>query len=282
MLLRAGQFKFSFPRPALVMGILNVTPDSFSDGGCYLEPTLAVERAFRLVEEGADIIDVGGESTRPNAEPVSEAEELRRVLPVLEKLQGRLQIPISIDTYKPVVAREALQRGASIVNDIGAGLLRREMWELVAKSGAGYVLMHIQGTPLTMQLNPTYQHVGAEVEQFFKTQLSEVQRAGVEPEQVVLDVGLGFGKRRSHNLELIAQLSRFSTLGRPLLIGASRKSFLGAGQETGVGERLPAALGVACWCIHSGVQILRTHDVRSTRQTIRIWEEIQEISASRA
>src|SRR4051812_36214173 len=194
MLLRARHFEFVFPRPALIAGIVNVTPDSFSDGGKFFDRRAAVGHALKLVEQGAEILDVGGESTRPRATPVSEAEELRRVIPVIEQLASRVKIPISIDTMKPTVARAAITAGASIVNDVAANRTDDSMWRVVAESGAGYVLMHMQGTPETMQTNPVYTDVVREVHHFFSERLQRLADCGIAREQVILDVGIGFGK----------------------------------------------------------------------------------------
>ena len=280
MILRARQFELQFPHPAIMMGILNVTPDSFSDGGEFLDPSRAVDHALKLADEGAEIIDVGGESTRPNAEPVSEAEELRRVLPVLEALASKTSALLSIDTSKPAVAREALARGAAIVNDIGANRHDPTMWQVVAEAGAAYVLMHMQGTPQTMQRNPTYTNVVREVADFFEDRLKRVQEAGLALEQVVLDVGIGFGKRRQHNLQLLANLGSFTRFGRPLLLGVSRKSFLGQPGASEMADRLAPALACSCWAVRNGVQILRTHDVQSTLAAVRMTEEIAGSSSS--
>ena len=268
------RFRFVFPRPALVMGVVNITPDSFSDGGQFLEPQAAVEHALQLVAEGADILDVGGESTRPGAALVSVEEELRRVLPVIEALSGRVSVPLSIDTQKPAVARAALAAGAAIVNDIAATQLRPEMWAAVAEAGAGYVAMHMQGTPQTMQLEPHYGDVVGEVKAFFVTCLAQLAAAGVSPEQVVFDPGIGFGKTLEHNLDLLARLAEFKTLDRPLLVGVSRKSFLGKllGAETT--HRLPGSLAGTAWAVGQGVQLFRTHDVAATVQTLRMTEAI--------
>jgi dihydropteroate synthase len=271
----ASKYEYSFPRPTLVMGVLNVTPDSFSDGGRFLDPGAARARALSMIEAGSDLIDVGGESTRPGAETVAESEELRRVMPVLEKLAGEVSVPLSIDTAKAGVARAALGAGASIVNDVGAARAGREMWELVAESGAGYVAMHMRGTPQTMQQNPVYHDVQVEVDGFFGAVLGRLGEAGVRPDQVVLDVGIGFGKRLEHNLQLMAGLKGFKKWERPLLLGASRKSFIG--QVTGVMEpedRLPGSLACACLAVQAGVQIIRTHDVAATRQVLRLTEAV--------
>jgi dihydropteroate synthase len=275
VILRARQFTFTFPRPALVMGIVNVTPDSFSDGGDFLDPRAAVEHALRLISEGADLIDVGGESTRPDAVPVSEAEELRRVLPVIEGLAGGVTIPISIDTMKPAVAQAALRAGASLVNDVAANRPDPAMWRAVADAGAGYVAIHMQGTPETMQRKPIYGDVAAEVNAFFGDRLARLQEAGVTAEQVVLDPGLGFGKTAEHNLQLLGALRSFTNWNRPLLLGASRKSFLRA-FAVGVpaGARLPGSLACACWGVARGVNIVRAHDVEATRQALRVTEAL--------
>ena len=274
MILRARQFTFTFPRPTLLMGVLNVTPDSFSDGGKFLDPTAAVARGLELIAEGADLIDIGGESTRPNATPVSADEELHRVLPVIEQLATRATVPISIDTQKPAVARAALVAGASLVNDVAANRADPEMWRVVAAAGAGYVVMHMQGTPQTMQLKPAYIDVVREVGEFFEERLGLLATAGVSAEQVVLDVGIGFGKTLEHNLELLAHLNRFTKCRRPLLVGLSRKSFIGKLLGVEVAERLPASLSGACWAVAAGAQILRTHDVAATRQAVRMTEAL--------
>jgi dihydropteroate synthase len=275
MILRARQFTFTFPRPTLLMGIVNVTPDSFSDGGRFLAPQAAVQHALELITEGADIIDVGGESTRPNATPVSEAEELRRVLPVVEALAGQVKFPISIDTMKAAVARAALQAGASIVNDVAANRADDAMSRVVAESGAGYVAMHMQGTPQTMQQQPTYRDVVAEVDDFFADRLKRLKAAGVREDQVVFDPGLGFGKTIEHNLQLLASLKRFTRWKRPLLLGASRKSFLRhVAGDAEAAARWPGSLACACWGVEQGINLLRTHDVAATRQAVRMTEAI--------
>jgi dihydropteroate synthase len=274
MLLRACQFEFRFPRPALVMGIVNATPDSFSDGGKFVDTGAAVAQALRLAEAGAEIIDVGGESTRPQSAPVSEAEEMRRVLPVIEKLAGRLQTPISIDTMKPGVARAALQAGASIVNDVAANRQDEAMWRVVAETGAGYVCLHMQGTPQTMQVNPTYTDVVGEVGDFFLERLDRLNGCGVSAEQVILDPGIGFGKTLEHNLQLLGRLRSFARCGRPLLVGVSRKSFMGKLLGVGPEERLPAGLACACLAVAAGAAILRVHEVAETLQAVRMTEAI--------
>lgn len=276
MLWRADRHEFRFPRPTLVMGVLNVTPDSFSDGGKFFSVEAALDRAGQMLREGADLLDVGGESTRPGATPVSAEEEIQRVVPVIKELALRLQIPISVDTQKPEVARAALLAGASIVNDIAANRDDEAMWRVVAEFRAGYVAMHMQGTPQTMQQNPAYANVVREVDEFFAERLARLERLGVRREQVALDPGIGFGKTLAHNLQLLGALPRFAKHGRPLLLGVSRKSFLGklTGTENPA-DRLPGALACAALAVRDGVQILRVHDVRETVAAVRVAEAIQ-------
>jgi dihydropteroate synthase len=276
MLLRARQFEIRFPRPTVLMGVVNATPDSFYDGGRHDTTDAAVAHALRLAAEGADIIDIGGESSRPRANPVTEAEELRRVIPVFEALAGAVSIPLSIDTVKPAVAREALRAGASIINDIAANRDGDEMWRLAAETGAGYVVVHMQGVPPTMQDHPAYDNVLTEVADFFQERLSRLRACGVNQEQVVLDVGLGFGKTLEHNLKLLADLRRFTKWERPLLLGASRKSFTGRVAGAKVEERLPPSLACACWAVQNGARIVRCHDVASTRFAVRMTEALMD------
>ncbi len=274
MIFRARQFEFAFPRPVLVMGIVNVTPDSFSDGGQFCDAAAAVAHGVDLVRQGAEILDIGGESTRPGAAPVGETEELRRVVPVIEALAAQVPVPLSIDTMKPAVARAAVAAGASVINDVAANRADAEMARVVAETGAGYVAMHMQGLPATMQAQPAYAHVVTEVQEFFAERLQRLGRLGVAAEQVVFDVGIGFGKKLEHNLQLLNALRDFTTLGRPLLLGVSRKSFIGALTGAGVAERLPGSLACAAVAVANGVQIIRTHDVAETVQAIRVTEAI--------
>lgn len=257
----------------MLMGIVNVTPDSFSDGGQFFNSDRAFVHALKLVEQGADIIDIGGESTRPRATPVSEQEELGRVIPVIEALAKRIEIPISVDTMKPGVARAAIQAGASIINDVAANRTDEEMARLVAETGAGYILMHMQGTPQTMQENPTYQDVVSNVENFFAERLNSLTRCNVNWEQIVLDIGIGFGKRIADNLDLLAHVRRFAKFGRPLMVGASRKSFVE--KISGDGGKLTGSLACACWAVANGVQLLRVHDVAETRHAVRMIESLK-------
>lgn len=270
------QFEFRFPRPTLLMGIVNVTPDSFWDGGRFLDPAAAVAHARQLVKEGADILDIGGESTRPHASPVAEAEELRRVLPVIEALAGTVAVPLSIDTRKPAVARAALERGASIVNDIEACRVDDTLWRIVADAGAGYVCMHMQGTPRTMQQQPNYREVVSDIDTFFRDRLTRLAQAGVRPAQVALDPGIGFGKTPEHTLDLLARVDSYKSNERPLVLGVSRKSFLGRLLDVEGPERLPGALACSAWAVAAGVEVLRTHDVAATRQAARMTELVRD------
>jgi dihydropteroate synthase len=274
VLFRARQFDFLFPRPTIVMGVVNVTPDSFSDGGKFLNERAAVRHALELVEEGAEILDIGGESTRPGAKPVSEREELRRVIPVIKKLVKKIKIPLSIDTMKPAVARAALQAGASIVNDVAARRKNPAMGKVVAEFDAGYICMHAQGLPATMQKKPVYRDIVREVGEFFSECRERLQSLGVRPEQIVFDPGIGFGKTLEHNLQLLASLKSFARWERPLLLGVSRKSFIEKISGAKLNERLPASLACATLAIESGAHIIRAHDVKATVQTARMAEAI--------
>jgi dihydropteroate synthase len=274
MLFRARQFEFRFPRPALVMGIVNVTPDSFSDGGKFLDADAAVAHALELVAQGAEILDIGGESTRPNARPVSEKEEFRRVIPVIETLAAKTKVALSIDTMKSAVARAALAAGASIVNDVAANRRDDAMWEVVSEFHAGYICMHAQGSPQTMQKNPTYKNVVREVGRFFEERLEKLNAAGIAADQIVFDPGIGFGKTLEHNLQLLANLRSFTKLRRPLLLGVSRKSFIEKLSGAKLNERLPASLACATLAVASGVQIIRVHDVTETVRSVRMAEAV--------
>lgn len=259
------------------MGIVNVTPDSFSDGGKFFDAEVAVAHALKLVADGAEILDIGGESTRPGATPVSEAEELRRVIPVIQKLSAQVKLPISIDTTKPAVARAALDAGASIINDVGAATHLDDfaMWKIVVESHAGYILMHAQGSPPTMQEKPTYRDIVREVSGFFFERLGlMMNEVGLPMEQLILDVGIGFGKTPEHNLALLTGLKTFARWRRPLLIGVSRKSFMGKLLGVETENRLPASLACAILAVGDGAQIIRTHDVAETVQAIRMAEII--------
>jgi dihydropteroate synthase len=263
----------------LVMGIVNVTPDSFSDGGRFSDPGRAAAHGLRLVEEGADLLDVGGESTRPGAAPVPLDEELRRVLPVVRALAGQAGVPLSIDTTKAEVARQALEAGAHVINDITALQGDPALADVVRSFGAGVILMHMQGTPQTMQLNPTYADVVAEVRDFLKARLQVVNDLGIAGQQVVLDPGIGFGKTAEHNWELLARLEELGRLGRPICLGVSRKRFLGLRPQRSAEERLAAGLAVLCHALgRRAAQVVRVHDVAATRDAIEVYRTLAEHS----
>jgi dihydropteroate synthase len=257
------------------MGILNVTPDSFSDGGRFPDVGKAVEYGLQLIAEGADILDVGGESTRPGADPVPLEEELRRVVPVAAALAKRTTVPISVDTMKPEVARECLASGVSIINDV-SGFRDPEMIRTAAENRAGVVVMHMQGTPVTMQTDPRYTDVVEEISDYLADRLLALTEAGLPPEATCIDPGIGFGKTLDHNLELLAGLSAFRRLNRPLCLGVSRKGFIGrlCGREKH--ERLAGSLAIACFAAARGqVQVLRVHDVAATRDAAVLLEAIE-------
>jgi dihydropteroate synthase len=262
-------------RPPLVMGIVNVTPDSFSDGGRYLDANAAVAHGLELVRQGADLLDVGGESSRPGAEPVGAEEELARVLPVVRALAEQVTVPISVDTYKAAVARRCLEVGAQVVNDITA-LGDPEMAAVVREFGAGVILMHMQGTPATMQVNPTYADVVREVDEFLETRLQVAVRLGIGVEQVVLDPGIGFGKKAEHNLRLLARLGELRRLGRPVCLGVSRKGLLGKVLDRPTEARLAGSLAAACFALAAGAaEVFRVHDVAPTRDAVVLWQALE-------
>ncbi|HET9159934.1 MAG TPA: dihydropteroate synthase [Caulobacteraceae bacterium] len=255
-----------------VMGVVNVTPDSFSDGGRFLGVEAAVDHALRLVEEGADILDLGAESTRPRAEPVSQADELERLIPVIESVRARCQTPISVDTMKPAVAREAMAAGASIWNDVTALSWSPESLASAAELGCGVILMHMQGDPRTMQDDPRYEEVVAEVREFLAERARVAMAAGVRREAIWLDPGIGFGKNLAHNLALIANLDRIAALGFPVLLGVSRKGFIRAidPKATDPAARLAGSITAALAGVRAGASILRVHDVAATRQALAV------------
>lgn len=259
-----------------IMGILNVTPDSFSDGGRFLAPDAAVEHAIRMVSEGADIVDVGGESTRPGAEPASTREEMDRVLPVIEALAGEIDLPISIDTTKAAVAEAALEAGVSIVNDVSAMRFDAAMPGVVKAAGAGVVLMHMLGEPRTMQEDPRYDDVVADVRRALLGWAAEAEAAGIPPECIVLDPGIGFGKTLEHNLLLLKNLAALTEgSGYPLLVGPSRKSFIGMALDLPLEERLEGTAAAVAWAAANGAQIVRVHDVKEMVRVVRMVEAIR-------
>lgn len=248
------------------MGVLNVTPDSFSDGGRFLDPALAEKRALTLQDEGAHFLDVGGESSRPGAHPVSAREEIRRILPVLKRLLKKIKIPISVDTTKHDVALAALDHGACIINDITALSGDRRMAKLIARHEASVILMHMQGRPGTMQKNPRYRDVVSDVKQFLKKAVQKALQAGIARDRVMVDPGFGFGKTMEHNMELLSRLDELGSLKLPLLVGLSRKSFLGHLLGVATPQRLAASLAAASVAIERGAHVLRIHDVSPHRQ----------------
>ncbi len=263
-----GYYQLYLSRPH-IMGIVNVTPDSFSDGGRYASTERAIAHGLQLVEEGADILDIGGESTRPGASPVGLQEELDRVLPVIEQLASRAGVPISIDTYKPEVMQAAIAAGAAIVNDVYA-LRQPGAMEVLANSRAGVCLMHMQGTPQTMQQDPQYADVEAEVKNFLNERMQVAVAAGIPRERIVLDPGFGFGKRTVHNVTLLQKLPEFVSLGRPLLVGLSRKSVLGSLTGGDVDARLHASIAASVISAMKGAKIIRVHDVKATADALKV------------
>jgi len=274
MLWKTRTHTFDLTARALLMGVVNVTPDSFSDGGQFAEVERAVAQAQQLVEDGAEIIDVGGESTRPGAEPVSEAEELRRVLPVIERLAKNGRVVVSIDTMKPAVARAAMEAGAAIVNDV-TGLRDPAMREIVHASGAGAVAMHMQGSPRDMQLAPRYDDVVGEIRDFFRQTFSACLACGIDPMRLAFDPGIGFGKTVEHNLALLRNLDALKIEGRPLVVGVSRKSFLA--RIAGIAladDRTWPTVALTSYGRARGANVLRVHDVRPNFQALRMTEAI--------
>ncbi len=268
---RTGELPLDRP---LLMGILNVTPDSFSDGGLFLEPQAAAAKARSLVAEGADVIDIGGESTRPGADPVPQEEELRRVVPVVEAAAS-VGVPLSVDTRRASVAAAAIRAGASIINDVTA-LGDPAMGRVVADSGAGLILMHMRGNPRTMQSDPNYADVVESVATFLKERMERAEHEGVGSARIALDPGLGFGKTLQHNLALLAGLPRLTALGRPVVVGASRKRMIGTltGTES-AGERVYGSVGAALAARAGGAAIVRVHDVRATRDALSVFEAVR-------
>jgi dihydropteroate synthase len=273
MQLHCGNFKLDLTQPS-VMGIVNVTPDSFSDGGRHVSVASAIEHAHRLIEDGAGMLDIGGESTRPGAAEVSEQEELDRVLPVIEGLRG-IAVPISIDTWKPAVMLAAIKVGATMVNDVNA-LQAEGALQVVAASDVAVCLMHKQGTPQSMQLQPDYHDVVSEVAGFLGRRVADAVDAGISRERIVIDPGFGFGKTLAHNLALLRALASFGSLGVPVLAGVSRKSMLGAITGRDVNERLAASVTAAMLAVQRGAAIVRVHDVRETVDALKILDAVNE------
>ncbi len=271
MLLHCGKFRLDLSRP-LVMGIINVTPDSFSDGGRHLRRDAALAHAHRLMDEGADILDIGGESTRPGSLPVGVEEELSRVMPVIDGLRGA-PVPLSVDCCKPEVMRAALDAGVSMVNDINA-LQQPQAMAAVTASDAAVCLMHKLGTPQTMQIEPQYEDVVSEVKQFLRERIAAAEAAGIARDRIVADPGFGFGKTLVHNLAMLRNLDAFAELGVPLLAGLSRKSMLGTITGQDVGHRVPASVAAALIAVQRGAKIVRVHDVRATVDALKVWQAV--------
>jgi dihydropteroate synthase len=260
---------------ALLMGVLNVTPDSFSDGGKFLERERAVERALKMEEEGADIIDIGGESSRPGSDPVSEREEMERVIPVIEAVKKESTVAVSIDTYKSVVAERALKCGAEMVNDVSALRFDVGMVEVIREYSAAVVLMHMQGTPKMMQDDPRYDDVIQEICDFLRERADYAITHGIPRESVAIDPGIGFGKRLQENYEILDRVAEFASLGFPVLVGASRKSFIGKTLEREVDERIEGSLAACAAALDGGVDIMRVHDVGETKRFVKMYECIR-------
>jgi len=273
--IRTRHLNLKLGRKISLMGILNVTPDSFYDGGRYTNVDDAVERAEEMVAEGADLIDLGGESSRPGAKPVSVEEELRRIIPVLKRIRKKIKKPISIDTYKSEVARRTLDSGADIVNDITALRGDKKMAKLLARRSAPVILMHMQGCSRTMQKNPVYQSVVEEIINFLKSRIEKAGEAGINFDKIIIDPGIGFGKTVEHNFEIFSRLREFKVLGRPILIGPSRKSFIGKVLNLPFEERLEGTAGLVAYSILNGAQIIRVHDVKEMIRVVRIVEAVK-------
>ena len=271
MYLQCGKFKLSLERP-LIMGVVNVTPDSFSDGGLHFDAGRAIEHGRKLIEEGADLLDIGGESTRPGAAPVPLEEERRRVLPVLKALAGG-KFPVSVDTRKPELMREAIAAGADMVNDVGA-LAAPGALAAVAASPAAVCMMHMRGEPGTMQANPSYRDVVREVRDYLSGRIADAEQAGIPRDRIVADPGFGFGKNLEHNLALLRSFSDFGTLGVALLAGLSRKAMLGKITGREVGDRVHASVAAALIAAQHGAHIVRVHDVAATRDALAVWRAV--------
>lgn len=256
----------------LIMGILNVTPDSFSDGGRYIDTKQAVEHAKQMVSDGADIIDIGGESSRPGSQPVTEDDELARVLPVITQLTDEVSVPLSIDTYKPLVADACVDAGAQMINDI-TGLTNSKMRKVASQHNVPVVVMHMQGTPKVMQQNPVYDDVIKEIAIFFRQQVAAAKKAGVQ--QVIIDPGIGFGKTVEHNLQILRHLRTFTSLCCPLMVGPSRKSFIGLITGQPVNERLEGTLAAVAVAVLNGAHIVRVHDVKECKRAVQIVDAIR-------
>lgn len=283
MKLSWSNFSFNLSQKTHIMGILNVTRDSFSDGGLYFNKYSAIERAIQMVEEGADIIDIGGESTRPGSEPVNEAEELRRTIPVIEVLVKKISVPISIDTYKSEVANKALDAGASMVNDISGLRFDPKMPEVIAYYKVPIVIMHIKGTPRDMQQNPVYNALIPEIMDYLSEGIRLAVQAGISEDMIIIDPGIGFGKTFEHNLEIIHNLRTFISLEKPILIGPSRKAFIGKVLgDLPVTERAEGTAAAIAISVLNGANIVRVHDVREMVKVVKVADAIKKMSITEA
>lgn len=273
--IRWSRFCLDLGRRTHVMGVLNVTPDSFSDGGRFFARDSAVEHGVAMALQGADILDVGGESTRPYSERISVEEELNRVIPVIEGLRKRIDTPISVDTLKADVAREALQAGASMVNDVSSLRFDPEMARVVAEAGVPLILMHMKGTPRDMQVQPVYEHVLPEIVTFLKDALDRASKGGIRQDLTIVDPGIGFGKTFDHNLEIIRDLKDLQSLGRPILVGTSRKAFIGHILKRDVAHRETGSMATLAAAVMNGAHIVRAHDVEKAVETVRIVDAVK-------
>jgi dihydropteroate synthase len=272
--MKCGKYSLEFGNKTLIMGIINVTPDSFSDGGHFLDSEKAIAQGLRLVDEGADIIDIGGESTRPGSESVSVDEELRRVIPVIEGLVDKVKIPISIDTCKSEVARKAIDSGASMINDISAARFDPKIVDVAKEYDVPLALMHMKGTPNNMQKNPTYESVMGEIKEFLYERVGFAVTKGILKENILIDPGIGFGKTLEHNYEIIRNLGELKEMDMPILIGPSRKSFIGKTLDLPVEERLEGTLAAVTMCVMNGADMVRVHDVKEVVRAVKMTDAI--------
>ncbi|MBI4691031.1 MAG: dihydropteroate synthase [Nitrospirae bacterium] len=281
MKLSWSNFSLDFSKKTYIMGILNVTPDSFSDGGIHFDKSIAIKRAYEMVEEGADIIDVGGESTRPGSESVPAEEEIARTIPVIEAIAKNINVPISIDTYKAEVAKRALDAGASMVNDISALRFDRDMPRVVSGYKVPVILMHIKGTPKNMQANPTYEALIPEIMDYLRMSIRLAVKFGIAEDRILIDPGIGFGKTFGHNLEIIKNLSEFTLLEKPILIGPSRKAFIGKILgDVPPSERLEGTAAAVAISIFNGANIIRVHDVKEMKKVAMVSDAIKRVKVS--
>jgi dihydropteroate synthase len=272
--LKLGKKILDFSSRTYLMGILNVTPDSFSDGGKFLNPKDAIKQALNMAEQGADIIDVGGESTRPGADSIPLEEELKRVIPVIEEVMKKTDVPISIDTYKSEVATRALDAGAEMVNDISALRFDPEMKKIISKYDVPVILMHIKGTPKNMQDDPHYDNVIQEISDYLKESIQMAEDSGIDKDKIIIDPGIGFGKRVKDNLEILRNLKKLTSLDKPILLGLSRKSFIGKALDLPLDQRLEGSLAASAVAILNGAKILRVHDVRESKRAAQMVDAI--------